>query len=96
MRQRRGHLRDAVAQAVVHDGDDRGGDQEAAEPARAEPDVPPVEVAGDDGADPQGPERPDAGVTPEAPLLEVLLTHLLIGDGAQLPFLSGHVDPPFP
>ncbi len=65
------------------------GDQEAAEPADVEAEVPAVEVAGDDGADPQRPQGPHARVTPESTLLEVVLTYLVVGDRAEFAFRHG-------
>ena len=53
-------------------GHEHRGDGEAVEPARAEAEVPAVELAGDDGSDPEGPQGPHAGVSPQPPLLEVV------------------------
>src|SRR5918996_1018375 len=87
----RRHLGDAVTEAVVHDGDDHCRDHQASEACRRQAEVPAVVVAGDDGADAERPEHPHTGMPPEAPLLEVLLVHLLIGDRPD--FSLCHVPP---
>src|SRR5205814_4767233 len=93
VRQGRRHLGDRIDQAVVHDRHEHAGDGEPAEPARAQSEVPAVELAGDDGTDPEGPERPHARVTAQATSLEVALVDLLIRDRTELAFLR-HVPPP--
>ena len=60
-------------------------------PPTDETEVPAVEVARDDGPDAEGPQRPHAGVSPEAALLEVLLADLLVRDGSDLAL--GHASP---
>src|ERR671919_1902468 len=87
----RRHLGDAVTEAVVHDGDENRRDDQAPEARRRQAEVPAVVVAGDDGADAERPEHPHTGMPPEAPLLEVLLVHLLIGDRPH--FSLCHVPP---
>ena len=91
--ERRRHLGDRVDEAVVHDRHERGRDEQAAEPAGAQAEVPAVVLAGDDGADTERPQGPDAGVSPQPSFLEVLLTHLLVGDGADLALLSDTPNP---
>ena len=56
MRQRSRHLGDAEAEAAVEDGDDDGGDQQAAETAGRDAEVPAEEVPRDDGTDTERPE----------------------------------------
>ncbi len=53
-------LGDRIAEPQIHDGDDEGRDEEAAEAPRGQAEVPAEEVARDDRADAERPERPDA------------------------------------
>ncbi len=73
VRQGRRHLRDGEAEAVIHDRDDDPGDQQTAEAACVQAEVPAVEVARDDRSDTECPERPEGGVTAQLPLLEIAL-----------------------
>src|SRR4029453_12053202 len=92
VRERGRHLGDRIHEAVVHDRHQDPGDRQAAEAARAQAEVPAVELAGDDGPDAECPQRPHPRVSPKSAVLEVLLTYLLIGDRTALPF--GNTPPP--
>ena len=54
-------------------------------PCQAE--VPAVELAGDDGADAERPQGPQAGVSPQPPFFEVVRADLAVGDRADLALL---------
>ncbi len=85
VRQRGGHLRDGEAESQVHDGDDHRRDGQAAETAGGEAEVPAEEVAADDGADAEGPERPDPRVALQAALLEIPVGGVLVADAPLVP-----------
>jgi hypothetical protein len=84
VRQRGRHLGDRVAHADVERRDDQRRDQQAAEAAGAKPEVPAGEIARDDRADAQRPERPDPGVAAQPPLLEIIGADLDVADAALL------------
>ena len=88
----RRHLRDAVTEAAEHHGDDHGRDGKATETSRREPEVPAEEVARDDGADTEGPERSHAGITSKVPCLEVSFGRGLVVGAAAL--VLGHGSSP--
>ena len=90
MRQCRRHLGDAEAQAVVHDRDDDAGDQQAAEAPGVEAEVPAVEIARDDRADAERPERPEGGVTAQFAPFEIAVFRVLIGDRSDCPLVLRH------
>ena len=54
----------------------------AAPAAGREAEIPAGEMAGDDRADPQRPQRPDAGISLQPPLLEIRTVSLGIADAA--------------
>ena len=93
VRQRRRHLGEAEDQPEIHDRDDDRGDEQAAPAAGADAEVPAGEVTGDDGADAERPQRPDARVAPQSALLEVVLAGILVGDAAD-GFLVSHATLP--
>ena len=82
MRQRRRHFGDAEDETQIHDGDDDARHQQAAPAAGGEAEVPPGEVAGDDRADAERPQRPHARITLQPSLLEVTCVSLGIADAA--------------
>src|SRR5207248_8004354 len=80
---------DAETQSVVHRRDEDGGDQESAEAAGTQAQVPPVEVARDDGGDPQRPQRPEGCVSLQQPFRKVAGPRLLVSNRTDpAPFLS--------
>ena len=74
------HLCDGEGQSEVHDRDDAGGDEHAAPPRDRKSEVPAREVARDDRADRERPERDDAGVAPQTASLEVGCVGFPVGD----------------
>ena len=86
MRQGGAHLGDAEDQAEIHDGDHARGQRQAAPAAGQQAEVPAGIVAGDDGADPQGPQRGDAGIAAQAAAGEIVGGDLTVGIG-----LGSHV-----
>ena len=93
MRQRRRHLRQAVAQAHVHDADDDGGEEQAAETAGRKAEVPAREMAGDDCPDSQRPERPDTRMLAQLAIGEVLRSGLVVFDSRYLLPFSHDIPP---
>ena len=67
------HLGDAEDEAEIHDGNDDGGQCEAAPAAGKQAEIPAGIVAGDNRADAQRPQRSDTGVAAQAALVEVVL-----------------------
>lgn len=73
------HLGQTVAKADRYDRDDKRGDERAAEVAGRQAIVLTEEVAENDGADLECPQRPYSGEAPGTPFLERLRSDLLIG-----------------
>jgi len=80
MGQRGAELRNRETEPDVHDGNHARGDEQPPEPTREQPEVPAEEVAGDDRADAERPERPRAGEATQAAALEVGRIGLLVVD----------------
>jgi hypothetical protein len=89
----RRHLGDAVAQAVIHDRDDDARDQQAAEAACVEAEVPAVEISRDDRADTERPKRPEGGVTAQLAPFEIAVFRVPIGDRSDCPALLSAMAP---
>src|SRR5215471_18219413 len=84
MRQRRGHLRYGKDEAIIHDADQHGGDQQAAPSTGRQAEVPAVELSRDDCSHAEGPERPYPRVSPELAFLKILRPYPLVGHSALL------------
>ena len=78
MRQRRRHFRNGVAQPQVHHRYHRRGDSQPAKTARAQPEVPPEKIPGDDRPHSQRPQRPDPGIAAQPPPGKILRPGFLI------------------
>ena len=90
MRERRRHLGDTEDEAEIHDHDEESGHQHAAPAAGGEPEIPARIVTRDNGAYAERPKRPDAGVAPKSPFLEIGRVRLAVDD-APSTFLFCHM-----
>ena len=89
VRQRRRELGDTRAQARVEHGRQERREQQPPEAPDCEAEVPAEEVAGDDRPDTKRPQRPRAGVAPQAALVEEGGVLVLIRNG-----VPAHALPP--
>ena len=82
-RQRRAELGQAEDHRAVHHGHEHGGDEQPAETAFGQAEVPPGVVAGDDGGDAEpGEQHPAGGAGPQLALGEVAGVDVLGVDAA--------------
>ena len=79
MRQRRRHFGEREGQPEIHDRNDDRREEHRAEALR-QSEIPTGIMAGDDRADAERPERPDARITLQPPRLEIGVVYRCVGD----------------